>query len=286
MIENRKMVATSKKQIPCEGCGTLCEIPENFTDWKCPNCKRHAAFRNCDKCSEVFQIPFSSMRQEIYECPFCKEETKTPRFGKPKIVTALQANATLLKFNKLSAEHGLNRIIRNCFIVGGYGHSIHDRTSLSLIARGENLNLFGDNEIEYASYSINSLKYFEIDGPGKVSSGGGFMGGGFGVVGAIQGMLMASVLNAVTTGTTITTNIKIVIKDFEFLLINKELNPDQVKSVMSPVLETMRLNQSRTSKLDTSVKSLSLELKELAELHRDGVLNEVEFQLAKAKLLM
>ena len=41
----------------------------------------------------------------------------------------------------------------------------------------------------------------EIGGPGLVKTGGGFVGGGFGARGAIEGMAIAAVLNGLTTRT-------------------------------------------------------------------------------------
>jgi len=49
------------------------------------------------------------------------------------------------------------------------------------------------------------VKRLEIGGPGLVKTGGGFVGGGFGARGAIEGMAIAAVLNGLTTRTSIKT---------------------------------------------------------------------------------
>lgn len=49
------------------------------------------------------------------------------------------------------------------------------------------------------------VEVVDIGGPGLVKSGGGFVGGGFGVAGAVEGMAIAAVLNALTTQTRIKT---------------------------------------------------------------------------------
>ena len=49
----------------------------------------------------------------------------------------------------------------------------------------------------------------DIGGPGLVSSGGGFAGGGFGLTGAVEGMAIASVLNGLTSRTSIKTILRV-----------------------------------------------------------------------------
>jgi len=49
----------------------------------------------------------------------------------------------------------------------------------------------------------------EIGGPGLVKTGGGFIGGGFDVTGALEGMAIASVLNAPTRRTSVKTVLRI-----------------------------------------------------------------------------
>ena len=50
----------------------------------------------------------------------------------------------------------------------------------------------------------------QIEGPGAVSRGRGFIGGGFGFEGALEGIAIATVLNALTTKTKIHTFIQIL----------------------------------------------------------------------------
>jgi hypothetical protein len=54
----------------------------------------------------------------------------------------------------------------------------------------------------------SAIDDLEFSGPGKVTTGGGFIGGGFGLSGAAKGMIAASVLNALTTKTKIHTMIR------------------------------------------------------------------------------
>lgn len=60
-----------------------------------------------------------------------------------------------------------------------------------------------------AEIVYTDVEHVEIGGPGLVRTGGGFVGGGFGAAGAIEGMAIASVLNALTTRTSIKTVVRL-----------------------------------------------------------------------------
>jgi hypothetical protein len=55
-----------------------------------------------------------------------------------------------------------------------------------------------DGTLPLTSVNLDSMRDMRIEGR-SVSTGGGFIGGGFGVKGAVEGILAATVLNALTT---------------------------------------------------------------------------------------
>ena len=73
----------------------------------------------------------------------------------------------------------------------------------------------------------------EIGGPGLVRSGGNFAGGGFGAIGALEGMAVASVMNALTTRTSITTIVRVQGASCEFFLLHNRSTPDQLRIELS-----------------------------------------------------
>ena len=80
----------------------------------------------------------------------------------------------------------------------------------------------------------------EIGGPGLVRSGGGFTGGGFGLSGAVEGMAIAAVLNAMTTRTSIKTVVRIQGTGCELFLLHTRLTPEQLRIEMSRTLAVIR----------------------------------------------
>jgi hypothetical protein len=70
-----------------------------------------------------------------------------------------------------------------------------------------------------AELPYSEVEDVEIGGPGLVRSGGGFIGGGFGAVGALEGMTIAAVLNALTARTSITTIARVQATSCELFLL-------------------------------------------------------------------
>jgi hypothetical protein len=131
----------------------------------------------------------------------------------------------------------------------------------------------------------------EIGGPGLVKTGGGFVGGGFGVQGAAEGMAIATVLNALTTRTSITTIVRIQGIHCELFLLHTKATPAQLRIELSRPLAAIRSTQ-RASSVGMNQPSVTAtppspveELSKLADMLEKGLLTREEFELMKAKLL-
>ena len=84
------------------------------------------------------------------------------------------------------------------------------------------------------------VEVVDIDGPGLVKSGGGFVGGGFGVAGAVEGMAIAAVLNALTTQTKIKTVIRVQATQCELFLLCTYAEPEALRIELSQALGAIR----------------------------------------------
>lgn len=114
-------------------------------------------------------------------------------------------------------------------------------------ATGDDVNVvFGSTEITAANSKRSArFSYFElidvtISGPGQVTTGGGFIGGGFGVSGALEGMAIASILNGLTTRTKIHTFITLTSNFGELHLHYTEMEPGALRVVLAPVFQLLR----------------------------------------------
>jgi len=136
---------------------------------------------------------------------------------------------------------------------------------------------------------FSSLWDVEIEG-GTNSGGGGFFGGGFGAAGAIEGMAIATVLNRLTTKVTQWATITIIADGGSVVLVQnggdvgtlrRKLRVLRDAAVAAPTQSAIETSQPDPT--DTSDMVSSLE--RLARLHESGVLNDAEFQRAKAAIL-
>jgi hypothetical protein len=119
-----------------------------------------------------------------------------------------------------------------------------------------------------------------------VKSGGGFVGGGFGAVGALQGMAVAAVLNALTTRTKITTVLRIQSPASELFLLNTQMTPGQLRMHLSRPLGAIRAARAvPAAPPGASISSPVDELTRLASMLEKGLLTREEFDLLKARLL-
>ncbi len=142
-----------------------------------------------------------------------------------------------------------------------------------------------------AEVPYSEVEDVEIGGPGLVKTGGGFVGGGFGARGAIEGMAIAAVLNGLTTRTSIKTVVRIQGIACELFLLHTKATPEQLRIELSRPLGAIR------SAWATSVPGMSQhhdapppaspveELTKLAAMLENGLLTREEFDLMKAKLL-
>lgn len=122
-----------------------------------------------------------------------------------------------------------------------------------------------------ARFSYFELVEFNITGPGLVTTGGGFIGGGFGVEGAIEGMAIAAVLNGLTTKTKIHTFITLITNFGELHLHYDKMEPAVMRVVLASVFVRMRAcspqwREQRISLLESAKAMGQIDEPQFAEL--------------------
>jgi hypothetical protein len=142
-----------------------------------------------------------------------------------------------------------------------------------------------------AEVPYSQVEDVEIGGPGLVKTGGRFVGGGFGVTGAVEGMAIAAVLNSLTTRTSVKTIVRIQGTSCELFLLHARLTPEQLRIAMSPPLGAIRSARATQTAGGTqheapaAAPSPVQELTKLADMLEKGLLTREEFDLMKAKLI-
>jgi hypothetical protein len=142
-----------------------------------------------------------------------------------------------------------------------------------------------------AEVPYSAVEDVEIGGPGLVKTGGRFVGGGFGVPAAIEGIAIAAILNALTTRTSIKTVVRIQGTGCELFLLHTRQTPALLRMEMSRPLGAIRSARAATAEggIQHRARAESLspveELTKLADMLEKGLLTREEFDLMKAKLL-
>jgi hypothetical protein len=140
-----------------------------------------------------------------------------------------------------------------------------------------------------AEVSYDEIEDVEIGGPGLVKTGGGFIGGGFGAVGAVEGMAIAAVLNALTTRVTVKTVVRVQGAACELFFLHTTVTPEQLRIYMSRALGAIR--SARAAMAPNHVQPASRpaspveELAKLAGMLESGLLTREEFDRLKARVL-
>lgn len=186
------------------------------------------------------------------------------------------------------------RLVPRCLFLGGANVGVAAKTEVDLIFGPADISLHR-SPAQQGGQPLARLPFapqfsVELSGPGRFTTGGGFAGGGFGLVGAAEGMAIAGLLNALTTRTKVITVIAVLGAEYEGFFLCQEHAPDELRRYLAPVfLRARQLGQSQpateTGAPSTAAPDLVATLERLTRLHRDGALNDTEFQRAKAQAL-
>jgi len=185
-------------------------------------------------------------------------------------------------------EAGLLGRISGLVLLGGHGEGLGVEIGAAYDA------WFRDREMvltetskRYALFAwpYEDIEAVEITGPGAVTRGGGMIGGGFGVTGALEGMAIASIINALTTRTTVKTVLRIESREAELFLLNSVHEPDALRVMLSPVFGRLKRVARNQPVLPGESTDPVERLTRLAALVEKGLFTRAEFERLKARLL-
>jgi hypothetical protein len=176
-------------------------------------------------------------------------------------------------------------VITNCRVLGGHGLPPQPRETWEFVFLEDGLLMRAPGKYN-VTVPYSDVTTIEIGGPGERKSGGGFFGGGFGLAGAAEGILVATALNLLTTKTSIRTVICLQTSNAELFAHNGDLTPDALRMQLSPVFTLLRQRTAASAtapgeELTNTVDRLS----KLAELLDRGLIDDAEFRRLKSELL-
>lgn len=155
-------------------------------------------------------------------------------------------------------------------------------------------------------FSFSAITMLDFGGPGEVAttSGGGWIGGGFGLQGAAVGIATASVLNRLTsrTRTSIRSIVGIGSSTHSLFIVNTILTPVRIRQLLDPAIQRIAAAQGDSGAIGTADRAKELDkvgsdrsesaaqtrvllLKEIATLRDQGILTPAEFESEKRRIL-
>lgn len=155
-----------------------------------------------------------------------------------------------------------------CTVLGGSGYALPVGTKVT-VGFGHSLFTLHVPADRTEEISYPEVVSIAITGPGRVTTGGGFIGGGFGVTGALEGMALTAVLNTLTTHSEVHTILEIITHRGELFMHYGEMEPGALRIVLSSVFTRLR-------ELDPIW--LADRLQRLAALRDRGILNAEQFE--------
>lgn len=131
-----------------------------------------------------------------------------------------------------------NPSLADCIVLGanGFPFAIGSKIRLSF----DSTNVHCSSKVRTASFSLAELAELNISGPGSVTTGGGFIGGGFGVDSALEGIAVATALNFLSTKTKVHTFLTLVTNFGELHLHYSGMEPGALRIALAAVFVRIR----------------------------------------------
>ena len=170
--------------------------------------------------------------------------------------------------------------------VSGYQIPIHAMCVLE--CRSDNIILNWINGTRFTPIAFEEYPQvlsLQIGGRGQITTGGGFMGGGFGVKGFIEGAAIATALNLITTRTRIETIVHFRSSRGELFLLNRKYTPQQLFMTLSPTITRIETAHQALLQPAAPARDAVAQLQDLNNLRATGSLSGEEFQYLKMNIM-
>jgi hypothetical protein len=231
---------------------------------------------------EGWERCWSTLQRDHPELAKAVEERARKRQKSLERLTHLRAHEETFRTELLGID--VLTSIPKVILLGGHGYSpdVGPRTRMDLYFTPEGLwATRAGTATPVIQCSFSEVNAVEFSGPGKITRGGGFIGGGFGLKGAAEGMAIAAVLNSVTTKSEIRSVIRWEARALEAFFFTDTATPGDLRIQLSAVLG--QIKQSAPAVVD-SVDPLDW-LERLAKMHQDESLTNEEFATLKRRLI-
>jgi hypothetical protein len=278
--------------------GLLCieclEEVEGIADaaegFHCPSCARDYRLVICPACHSVQQVQATVDQGRLSRiaqgsgvltiCEWCWYENDRAQSAR-ETATAADWKAELeeRRYGHPSAD---DVVLGGFILVGGSGFEVERGAICSVLTLPDAVDVRAErNGIGVATIPYEEMTGLEI-ADGTRRQHGRFIGGGFGLQGAAEGILIASLLNSMSEKVTINTGLAIGSIRGELLLNHSRIAASDLRRDLSMLFT--RFNAARHRALGAPLADdATTQLERLADLRDKGLLTPEEFEAARAR---
>ena len=286
----------------CDVCGAGGSFAGDITHKTCLVCGAVENFQQCPNCKKVVCLPVSLLDPKVkaIQCGTCAKNAPKRRWGPGALAAYVQTETSLNTASTfLYAGLGLTPAQATADVtrrrISGV---LISAPSLNGLATGPCTLWFhplGATLVvgEKAAVPLvlhQHMRTLSISGKGPVvqSSGGGWVGGGFGVGGMLEGALLASAMNAFTTTQKIVIDTRITFSwKMQFIMMqHSRFSPQALAALLGPTLARVQVAQTSAGVGKSAPETLAdIYTTALSFLRTAGSLTAEECDAAEAIVL-
>lgn len=281
----------------CRACHASARVPADASSFDCTSCGRRHFIVGCERCGGANVLVANGRGlPNGWTCSWCLAQVANVGFSRLR----RRGGATAADAWRSLDDHGFTRGDPQVRVLGGFellagsGDCPPHGTLCSIAALADGVLVVA--EIGARGQTLlpyRDLLELEVGGRGLVTSGGRFVGGGVGLMGAMSGMAVASMLNRASRKTSLDSFLRITSRHTEMLMGQLRFPPKTVRGGLSRMF-TAQLAASRAAATPPPVVISAPtpaplpsgpvdELERLTKLHAAGTLTDTEFEAARAR---
>jgi len=284
--DGKKWVHIPRLDLKCGRCESIQSVAEGKKDFKCMN-GHQQDFVACQLCRSTFQRAHER-RDFTVRCAQCGTASDYVTTVSAWSWAADQLARGLPLGGEALTSDPDQRVLRGFTLAASGGTRIATGSpcEIDFSASGITIRPSGQPDETLPYEQVHAV---QVTGSTTRGSAGVF-GGGFGIAGAAEGMLAASVINSLTARTSMYTVARIAATSSEYVFASHSVDSNAVQMLLTPVYPRIRQAQAAAASTPPlppqgGAVSVADELTKLAQLRDSGVLSDAEFASAKARLL-
>jgi hypothetical protein len=272
--------------LDCPKCGASNTVEDRAKRYLCASCRVDWMFKKCEECKAS-----SIVATGDWACPRCSRLNGLLARWSTAAAWGAECGLVALRWSDVMSPNPLagKLVIRDITLAAAGGTRIPSNSSCLIAFMDDCISIQSEaghtDEIPYTE-----IQALEVTDTAATRRNSRVFGGGFGVAGAAEGMLAATVINSLVAWKRAKSLLRIATLSTEYVFVSTVYQSEALSMLLTPVQPRIRQARAVTvvpSAPPTPITSSSVadELRKLAELRGSGVLSDEEFDTLKARLI-